>query len=229
MPARVWLIERYITGAILILGALLFVVAAFMPLTDPNGKFIYSLPPQQWLQAVSAHLLLWQWTNWVFISGTVVTMMGLALFTRLLQGSGGGMLASLGLFTFAFGAVLWVIILAFRLGVDPWVAQEAARTDMVPGVYEPLILWTHALVMISTVMAFLALALFGGSGLISRLMPSWVGWFTFLYSLAGLGIFIVVHDIPPVLQYLPPLMMGATLLLRRSTERASAGERGAPS
>lgn len=57
---RLFWTKRRLTGATLLLGAVLLSIAAFMPLTDTKGTFIYSLPPRQWLGVVFDHPLLWQ-------------------------------------------------------------------------------------------------------------------------------------------------------------------------
>ena len=55
--------EYHFTGLALILGGLLFLVGAFMPLRDKKGAFIYGLPPREWLNVIFDHPRLWQWAN----------------------------------------------------------------------------------------------------------------------------------------------------------------------
>ncbi len=193
-------------------------------LTDTKGNFIYSLLPRQWLRVIFDHPLLWQWANMLFISGVVVTIVGLVMLTSLLRDAGERAFSQLGLVAFVFGAVLWVITLAFRLSVDPWAAQEMARTAVLPDFYVPLTLWAHALFVIYTVLAFLALAAYGGAVLSTHILPQWMGWLALVYSLAGLGLFAYAHDVPPLLHYLPPTVIGILLLLRRY-QRPTAGHR----
>ena len=50
----------------------------------------------------------------------------------------------------------------------------------------------------------------------TRLLPRWLGWTTIVYSLAGLGLFAVTRDMPPLFHSLLPIVMGSLLLLRRS-------------
>jgi hypothetical protein len=97
------------------------------------------------LRLVFAHPRLWQWATILLISGVVVTVLGLAMFTSLLRDAGDRTFSQPGLIAFAFGAVLWVISLAFRLSIDPWAAQETAKTAVIPDVYVPLTRWTGVL------------------------------------------------------------------------------------
>ena len=83
----VWAQHRF-TGMAIILGCVLFQVAAFLPVKDSNGTFIYLLPPRQWLVVVYTHSTLWAWTSVLFMSGTLVTLLGFTLLTRLLEGAG---------------------------------------------------------------------------------------------------------------------------------------------
>jgi len=212
MKSTFWTQRRF-TGITLIVGCLLFLAGTPMPLTDTKGNFIYGLPPQEWLRVIFDHPVLWQWANILFISGVVVTILGLAMLTSLLRDAGDRTFSQLGLIAFAFGAVLWVIILAFRLSIDPWAAQETAKTAVLPEFYVPLTRWTGVLFVIYTVLAFSALAAYGGAVLSTHVLPQWVGWLCIVYGLAGLGSLGFTGDAPPLLHHLMPIVIGILLLL----------------
>ena len=211
MKSTFWTQRRF-TGITLIGGCLLFLAGASMPLTDTKGNFIWGLPPREWLLVIFAHPTLWQWATILLLSGVVVMLLGLTLLTSLLRDAGDRTFSPLGLIAFVFGAVLWVIILAFRLSIDPWAAQETARTAALPDFYVPLTLWTHALFVIYTILAFSALAAYGAAMLSTRVLPHWVGWLAIVYGLAGLGLLGFTGDAPPLLHHLMPLLMGILLL-----------------
>jgi|SRR6266699_6564444 hypothetical protein len=216
MLHRTFWTERRFTGMTLLVGAVLFLAGVSMPVTNSKGTIIYSLPPREYLLGILAHSTLWQWANILFISGTIVTILGLALLATQLRDAGDRAFSQLGLITFVFGAVLWVIILAFRLSIDPWAAQETARTGVLPDYYMPFTLWTHTLFVIYTVLAFAALVAYGGAVLSTGVLPHWVGWIALVYGLAGLGLVGFTGDAPPALHYLLPIVMGVLLFLRRS-------------
>jgi hypothetical protein len=207
--------ERHFTGLALILGALLFLCGAglYTAVRDTKGSLIFGLPPREWLRVVFDHPHLWQLATILFISGVIVTVLGLALLTTLFRDAGDQMFSQLGLVAFVFGAVLWIIHLAFRLRVDPWAAQETARTAALPEFYVPLTMWIHALFLIYTILAFSAMLAYGGAVLSTHLLPQWVGWTTIVYSLAGLGLLGFTGDAPPFLHHLMPLLIGIILLL----------------
>lgn len=214
LSSTFWTQSRF-TGIALIVGCLVFGGGGWLywPIKDEKGAFIFGLPPREWLRLVFAHPRLWRWATILFISGVVVTVLGLAMFTRLLQDAGDRTFSQLGLIAFAFGAVLWVIHLAFRLSIDPWAAQETAKTAMMPDFYVPLTRWTGILFVIYTVLAFSALAAYGGAVLSTGVLPHWVGWISIVYGLAGLGLLGLTGDSLPVLHHLMPLLMGILLLL----------------
>lgn len=214
LSSTFWTQSRF-TGIALILGALLFLGGASLygVIKDEKGNLIFGLPPREWLRVVFAHPRLWRWATILFISGVVVTVLGLALLTTLLRDAGDQAFSQLGLAAFAFGAVLWVIHLAFRLSIDPWAAQESVRTDVVPEFYVPLTRWIGVLFVIYTVLAFSALAAYGGAVLFTPVLPHWVGWLAIVYGLAGLGLLAFTGDAPPFLHYLMPLLIGILLLL----------------
>ncbi len=214
MKSTFWT-EPHFTGLALILGALLFLCGAglYTAIRDTKGNLIFGLPPREWLRVVFDHPHLWRWATLLFMCGVVVTILGLALLTTLLLDAGDRAFSPLALIAFAFGAVLWVIHLAFRLSIDPWAAQETAKTTVLPEFYVPLTLWIHALFVIYTILAFSAMVAYGGAVLTTHVLPQWVGWTTIVYSLAGLGLLAFTSDAPPFLHHLMPLLMGILLLL----------------
>jgi hypothetical protein len=222
-----WTLHRF-TGLTLLLGSVLGLAGAGMPVGDSKGIPIYSLPFQQWPRIIFDHPLLWQWAALLFLSGIVVTILGLDMLSRLLRDAGDRTFSRLGLITFVFGAVLWVIMLAFRLGLDPWAAQQTARTGVVPDYYMPLIVWTHTLLAIYTVLAFAALVAYAGAVLSTGVLPHWVGWIALVYGLAGLGFFGFTGDSYPLMHHLLPILMGILLLLRRSELPARSHREEAP-
>jgi hypothetical protein len=87
---------------------------------------------------------------------------------------------------------------------------------VVPDFYVQLTLWTQPLFVIYTILAFSALAAYGGAILFTRVLPHWVGWFSIVYGLAGLALAgVTAGNAPPFLHHLMPILMGVLLLLRR--------------
>jgi len=215
MLHRAFWTERRFTGLLLVLGCLLYWVAVGLVPLDAQGNFSIAMPPRAALPVIAEQTTRWQWSMSLFLSGIVITVLGFTLLTRLLWDSEERAFSLLALITSLLGVTLFVIYLAFFVGVWPFAGQETARTGELPGYFLPLAMWTTALFRIYTVLAFSALALYGGSLLVARVLARWLSWTALLYGLAGLGLFVYVHDIPPAVHYLLPLVMGI-LLLRRA-------------
>ena len=217
MLHRTFWTERRFTGITLILGCLLFLGAAGLMPRDTQGNFMVNLPLREQLLVIAAQMSLFQWSFSLFISGVIVTLLGLAVLTRLLRDAGDRTFSPLALIVSLFGAVLMVIYIALSLGISPLAGQETARTGVVPGYYVPFTLTTQPLFVIYTILAFSALAAYGGSVLSTAVLPHWVGWLAIIYGLAGLVLVgFAAGNIPPFLHYLMPIVMGILLLLRRS-------------
>jgi hypothetical protein len=214
-----WTPRRF-AGCTLLLGCFLFMGAASLILRDAQGNFSVNLPPRAALLLIAAQTTRFEWSTSLFLSGVIVTALGFALLIRLLWESGERTFSLLALIASLLGLVLLVIYLAFWLGVDPFAAQETARTGVVPDYYLPLTMWTTALFRVYTALAFSALALAGGALLISQVLPRWLSWTAIVYGLVGLALFAYAHDIPPFVHYLVPIVMGILLLLpdRRKQE-----------
>jgi hypothetical protein len=217
LSSTFWTEPRF-TGVVLILGCLVLGSGLWLywPIKDEKGAFIFGLPPREWLRLVFAHPRLWRWGTILFISGVIMTILGLAMFASLFRDAGDRTFSLLGLIASAFGSMLWVISLAFRLSIDPWAAQETAKTAAIPEFYVPLTRWTGVLFVIYTILAFSALAAYGAAVLSTGVLPHWVGWLAIVYGPAWLGWFAFTGDAPPLLHHLMPLVIGILLLLRRS-------------
>ena len=138
------------------------------------------------------------------------------MLTTLLHDAGDRTFSSVALIAFLFGDVLMVIYLAFPLGVEPLAAQETVRTGVVPDFYVQLTLWTQPLFVIYTLLAFSALAAYGGAILSTRVLPRWMGWLALVYALASLVLAgFIAGNVPPFLHHLMPILIGVLLLLRR--------------
>ena len=213
---RMFWTERRFAGIILMLGFLLYVVAViFMP-RDAQGNFLVLLPDRAALLLVAAHPSLTQWSFSLFIGGSIVTPLGLAMLTRLISDAGDRTFSQMALIAALFGAMLWVTYLALSLGISLLAAQETARTGVVPGYYAPFGATTQPLFVIYTLLTFAAVLAYGGAVLNTRVLPHWVGWVTIAYTLFNLLTTIFSGGVAvPFIHYVMPMLMGILLLLRR--------------
>jgi hypothetical protein len=226
MTKNIFWTRRRFTGITLILGCFLFLGAAGLIPRDAEGNYMVLLPLREGLLVIAAHTALFQWSFSLFISGLIVTLLGLAMLTTLFRDALDRTFSSLALLASLFGDVLMVIYLAIPLGVAPLAAQDTVRTGVAPDYYVQLTLWTQPLFVIYTILAFSALAAYGGAILSTHVLPHWVGWFAIFYSLAGLLLAgFTAGNVPPFLHHLMPILIGFLLLLRRSQAPSEQDER----
>ena len=218
--------RRRFTGITLMVGCFLFLGALGLIPRDAQGNFMVNLPLREQLLVIAVQTSLFQWSFSLVISGIIVTLLGLVMLTTLFRDTGDATFSSLALIALLFGDILLVIFIAFPLGIAPLAAQETARTGVVPNYYVQLTLWTQPLFVIYTILAFSALAAYGGAILSTRVLPHWVGWLALVYALAGLVLAgVTAGNVPPFLHHLVPMVMGVLLLLRWSQASPEKDER----
>jgi MFS family permease len=216
MIRRTFWTEVRFTGSVLILGCILFMVAASLTPTDEKGTFMYSLPLQGQLLAIFHRWSSWHWGLILFCIAVVLTLLGFARLTMVLRDAGDRAFSQPGLIAFVLAVGFFLINMAFRLSMEYWAAQETVRTNAIPALYLPSRLWADALFGIYTALAFFAALAYGAALVSTRILPRWLGWIIMAYSLVGLVLFASAGDMPPFVHYLLPLVMGILLLLPRS-------------
>ena len=209
-----------LTGLVLIVAFVLFVIGAGLPFVGGKGNSsIFMLTAPDNLSIVGANVTLWRWIN-IFMEAAIIALLaGLSMLTMLLEGKE-RVFSRLGLLGMLVAAVLWLVFSAFRGVVTVRVAQEmtaagagAGATGAAPAFYAPLAQWMFALFFIYAALGFLALAAYGASLLQAGLLPAWVGWVTLLFSVAMLIVLFIQGDNLPAFHYLPGLVIGVLLLI----------------
>jgi len=183
-----------LAAGLLIVGAVVFWVGAA---TFPGTS------PEKVLANPAAHF----WTSCTFLLATIITLAGLALFTLALREAGDRFLSVLGLLAFMFGAVFWIIHLAYRLTILVGAAQELNKTSMPYPWFQLWRDWAGLLFGIYSVLAYLGIAAYGGALLKTGLLARWVGWTCLAFSLLA-GPFIG----PPFIIHIMPWFVGILLV-----------------
>jgi hypothetical protein len=214
MPAFSLLSEQRLAGIFLILAAISFAIGAGLPTVGEKGNMgFYNLPEREYLSAIAGNTVVWRWANIFMGAAAILLVAGLTLLTTILEGAGERVLSRLGLVGSLLAAISWVIFSAFRASITINAAQEMAASGTVPSYYEPLSQWSGALFSVYAVVAFLALATYGGSLLQAGLLPGWAGWATIIFSIAMLILLLIMGDTLPLFHYVPPLLIGILLVL----------------
>jgi hypothetical protein len=144
----------------------------------------------------------------LFIGGSLVTPLGLALLTRLLWDAGDRTWSYLGLITELLGSVCWILYLSVSLGLFPLAGQDTVKTGVVPSYYAAVGALIAPLYVIFSVLVCVTLLAYGTAILRTRILPHWLGWATIPYA-------VLTLPGAPIAHYLLPAVYGILLLLPR--------------
>jgi hypothetical protein len=185
------------------------------------ARFFLPMPVRQQLDAIAAHREAWLAIAACFAVGVLLTLAGFVVLRVALRQAGDDVWSALGQAAFAFGAVLWLVSIAFRATVTVAAAKETAATGTIPAWFEPMRSWAGVLFAVYMVLAYLAIAAFGRALLATSLAPRWLGRTHVVFGLVGAAGFLarVPAFIPPLMVHLVPGILGLNLLFRRAGAR----------
>ena len=190
-----------LAGIVLIAGSLLFLIAAFMPI---SMRVFPESDPQRRVEIIEADRTGWNVSSTLFGAGSVVTVIGLLLFALHVQSASDNAtlkLASiLAVIAAAVGAALWVIVVYGRItmSAQEWVSGVNVNT------------WMFPTYMILTQLAWIVI----GYTLAQTGYPGWLGWGMAGLSALSLVAFLILKDLPPFTHYVMTVIMGVVLALR---------------
>ena len=84
---------------------------------------------------IAAHPLGWRLIHAGFLSGTIVSAIGLASFAVQLRGTPGQLQALAVAVAYGVATALWSVNIAVRLTVTPWAAQQLLASGEIPPAY----------------------------------------------------------------------------------------------
>ena len=198
-------------GVTLIIGSILFMIAAFMPIS--MRVFDPSLSARDQIAIVEEDRGQWLFSSALFGAGGLIAAAGLLLFARHVQGLGletfTGNLAVTAAIVAAIGAVFWTIVSYLRFTRTP---EEIFIEGAISGG------WLFPAYTVMTQLALIAI----GYVLIQSGYPAWLGWgMIVLVSLTIVGL-ILFRDMPPFVHYVWTLVMGITILLSNASQVVTA-------
>jgi hypothetical protein len=187
--------SQRLTGILLILGAISFLVAAFMPLS----MAVYGEPsPEKRLENIEAAGIVWPIQHFLFGAGILVTVAGVVLVAAYFQRQSPSIWLLPAVLTFiasALPAIPWLYLRA----VDPqgWTAGQQPT-------------WTF---LSYTFLTQGGLLLLGFAWLKSSL-PRWPGWLMAGGAALLFILTVITGDMPPFVYYLLTLTAGVVLYRR---------------
>lgn len=188
---------NHVSAAAMILGSVLFLVAAFMPIS--NRVFPESSPAKK-LASITASPGEWVASQILFGLGSIITVIGIALLAYHLRDGSSAWLMWAGTAVLALGLVPWVWHLWAR-AADPVAFAEGG----LPG-------WPF---LLSAALTEVGLAIFGVA-LLASPYPAWLGWVVIVGMLVLIVLTIVFGDMVPLFFYVVTLLAGVVILLTPS-------------
>lgn len=179
-------------GWLLILGALVFNIAAFAPF---NMRFFTSSSAESRALMIERSPWLWRVLCVLFMAGAVLTVAGLALLALDLS----IWWLWLGLAAAVAGTYFWLRINLFRLAA---VAQAVGNN---PSAGRS---WFRRYVLLTQA----AWIVFGMAILATPALPSWLGWGLVGVTALTFALYAITRDLPPFVFYLLMLVVGGVLL-----------------
>lgn len=178
-------------GWLLIIGALVFNIAAFAPF---NMRFFTSNSAESRAAMIERGPWMWRALCVLFMAGAVLTVAGLLLLTLDL----GIWWLWIGLAAAVVGTYFWLRINLFRLAAVP---QAVANN---PGAARPWFRWYVLLTQAAWIIFGLAL--------LNTTLPAWLGWGLIVVTAVTFGLYVITRDLPPFVFYLLTLVIGGVLL-----------------
>jgi hypothetical protein len=191
---------KNITAGLLILGSVLFVLAAFQPLTV---SVVTETDIVRRTQALEDGKTAWLFVNILFGTGSILAAIGLTFFTLYWHrletfNSNLKVLSYFVPILFTIATILWLLICGYRVLVP---AQEVANNLIVNS-------W---LFLAYTLLSQIALILLG-IVLIQSNYPVWMARWILLLAVLSLLAYFIFQDMPPFAHYVILFLTGIGLL-----------------
>jgi hypothetical protein len=191
-----------VAATFLLVGSVLFIIAAFMPVSQ-----VYVAPtPAAKLQIIYSDRPAWIASQVLFGLGASIAAIGLGFVAYHLRTTPGAVWAYLGLGAVIVGAVFWEGHVYLRT-IDP---EGFAEGGPIGWLFPAYALLTQ-----------FGLLVFGVAHLQAG-YPSWLGGITITAAVMFFLVFLTFKDIPPFFYYILTFIAGMSLIMRRGIRRHTA-------
>ncbi|RXZ66905.1 hypothetical protein [Agromyces albus] len=186
-----------VSGTVMILGSVLFLVAAFMPI---SARVFPEASPAKKLEHITDSPRAWIVSQVLFGVGSLVTVIGIGLLAPDDRD----------------GSFAWLMLAStalLALGLVPWLGHLYARAADPARFAEGAVpAW---LFLLYAALTEVGLAVFG-LALLASPYPDWLGWVVVVGMALLVVVTIVLGDIPPLFFYLVTLLAGVVILVTPS-------------
>jgi len=201
-------------GGLLVSSLLILIIALVILIASGALPAFYAIL-QGSLAQVAPYAPLFRLLILLFVVGWIVQLLGFALLTRLLVRTGDEQLAVLAFSLLLVAVIMAVLYSTFRMSVELWAAQEAARTGSIPQVLEPLKAWASSFFRVAYYAYLVAEVGFGWGILRTKILAPWVGWINIGWGVLWLAAHLVGIGVPAI-PLIMPAVIGVALLWPRT-------------
>jgi hypothetical protein len=181
-----------ISAIVIILGSVLFLIAAFSPISH---RVFPEPSAARKLEVITATPTAWLVAQIFFALGALVTVIGIALVGYRFRDQSFALLLQASVAVLVLGALLWIWYLFMRT-VDPAAFAEGS-----------LPLWALILYFVLTEAG---LAVFGAA-LLRSALRAWVGWLVIGGMVLFFVLTLIMRDMVPLFYYVITLLTGVML------------------
>jgi hypothetical protein len=218
-------VAQDIVGIVFLAGVVAAVVAVSTPDYTGLTRQVWNVPSDRnRLEIIAANPRAWRWSSAWWATGSVFNALGFALVAVMFRQAGESLLGEIAVLSFLLATALWLVAMAYRMGVEPHVMGATDSTTELPGWFKPVEAWSLYIMFIYMVLAYAAIGVLGWALLRTALLPDWIGWFSLIFgAAAALSMLFSIPRFPgteysifglPILLHLPPLIIGIALLVQ---------------
>lgn len=183
-----------LASVLIVVGSVLFLVAAFHPVSRIFGIKETSKK----LEIITSEHNGWVFAQWLFALGSIVTAIGVGSVAYVMRHHHGSTFAAIACAAMVIGCVFWSYHTYLR-AADP----QGFVNGQQPG-------WTFVIYTLLT-MAGIALL---GVALLQWPLSNWLGWTAIISPSAFLVLYIILGDLPPFVHYAVTCLVGVVIMLR---------------
>ena len=200
------------TGYLLLIGGIIFWIGA----CTPPYKWWMTRDIREYLSLIYENKTTWYFIAVTFLFGMILTVMGMMLFSILLQRQGATFIPQIGYAAFTFGSIFWILNIAFRATVTVWAATQLKENNLLEPSFKSWMDWTNLIFAIYMVLAYFGIGCMGLALKDMSLLPVWTAWVCMLFGFGGSVLYIcrVPFFDPPLMVHTPLIITGLMILIK---------------
>jgi hypothetical protein len=170
---------KQIVGIVFLAGVIATIIAVTTPDYTGLTRQVWNVPSDRdRLEIIAAHPGAWHWSSAWWAIGSIFSAIGFGLVAVLLRQNNEALIGEIAVVCFILAVLLWLVAMAYRMGVEPLVIAATEGADSLPDWFKPVEAWSLNIMLMYLILAYAAVGVLGWGLLRTALLPSWIGWFS---------------------------------------------------